>query len=242
MGVYKLPNVITKDDLIPFDLFPVADPIAAREIVNIRYLEASTKLINFLLRNIRWKGYQYTNSIDNTTKIGYNLTVGINSDGLTEDAAYTLWITDFKEVERKFKKLFILDSLTQSQYDGLLSMYYLTGEWAKVGTDERKFNLVDDIKNRRWEYVATAMSHSGVNRITRQDEAKIIMLAEYGIELDRISIKEQSLQDIVKRYPSRLPNDTAREQAEYVYYAETGRFLPNMSESRKRILVRQLNR
>lgn len=242
MGVYKLPNVITKDDLIPFDLFPIADRTAARTLVNIRYLEASPKLINFLLRTIRWRGYQYTDSLDNTTKIGYNLTVGIDSDGLTEDEAYKIWIDDFKKAERKFKKLFILDSLTQSQYDGLLSMYYLTGEWAKVGTDERKFNLVEDIKNRRWDYVATAMSHSGVNRITRQSEAKIIMLAEYGIELDRVSIKEQSLQDIVKKYPRQFRTDISREQAEYVYYAETGRFLPNMSEARKRILVKQLNR
>jgi hypothetical protein len=178
--------------------------------------------------------------VDNREKIGYNLEVGLDSYGLTEADAYRIWIEHFKDVERKFKKVMVLDRLSQSQYDGLLSMYYMTGDYTKVGTDIRKFNLFDDIKNRKWDYVASAMSNSGADRIMRQNEAKIIMLADYGVPKDRSLIKEQSLQDIVKRYPSRLLNDTSRAQAEYVYYAETGRFLPKTSDSRKRILARQL--
>lgn len=239
MPTFTLPNKITEDDLISFDLFPYADRIAATEIVDIRYLEASDKIINFMLRNIKWRGYAYKD-VDNQVKIGYNLTEGIDSDGLTETEAYNIWIKKFKEKERAFKKIFVLDKLTQSQYDGLLSMYYFTNDWTSVGTDIRKFKLYDDIKNRKWEYVATAMSHSGVDRILRQNEAKIIMLADYGVEKERILIKEQGLQDIVKHYPTRLLDDRSRAQAEYVYYAETKRFLPKTPESRKRILAKQL--
>lgn len=241
MPVFTLPNVITEKDLISFDLFPIMDQDAAQTLVPIKYLEASDKLINFMLRNIKWRGHVYLDS-DNQQKIGYNLSKGIESFGLTESDSYDLWIEDFKDKERKFKKVMVLDNLSQSQYDGLLSMYYLTGDYTSVGTDTRKFKLFEDIKSRRWEYVATAMSNSGKDRVMRQNEAKIIMLADYGVPKDRSLIKEQSLQDIVKRYPDRLLNDQARAQAEYVYYAETGRFLPKTSESRKRILARQLNK
>lgn len=241
MPTYTLPNIITKDDLIPFDLFPVSDQDAATKLVNIKFLEASDKLINFVIRNIKWRGYAYKD-VDNQVKIGYNLTEGVNSLGLTEEQSYNIWIDKFKEKERLFKKIFVLDSLTQSQYDGLLSMYYFTGDWTSVGTDIRKFKLYDDIKARKWDYVATAMSNSGANRIIRQHEAKIIMLADYGVEKDRMLIKEQGIQNIVKHYPTRLLDDRARAQAEYVYYAETNRFLPKTPESRKRILAKQLNR
>jgi hypothetical protein len=239
MPTFTLPNVVTAGDLIAYDLFPVLDRDAVDTLVPIKYLEASDKIINFLLRNIKWRGYVYL-GVDNREKIGYNLEVGLDSYGLTEADAYRIWIEHFKDVERKFKKVMVLDRLSQSQYDGLLSMYYMTGDYTKVGTDIRKFNLFDDIKNRKWDYVASAMSNSGADRIMRQNEAKIIMLADYGVPKDRSLIKEQSLQDIVKRYPSRLLNDTSRAQAEYVYYAETGRFLPKTSDSRKRILARQL--
>ena len=50
------------------------------------------------------------------------------------------------------------------------------------------------------------------------------------------------IQDIADRYPARMLDDKSRAQAEYVYYAETKRFLPNMAESRQRILSSQLNR
>lgn len=239
MTQFTLPNVVSEDMLIPFDLFPVKDVTAATEIKELKHLEASNEIINFLLRHIGWHGFKKL-SVDNTIKIGYNLDVDLDSEGLTEEQAYNIWIDHFKERERAFKKIFILDSLTQSQYDGLLSLYFLTGDWTRVGTEQRQFKLVDDIKNKKWEYVATALSHSGVNRIVRQHEAKIIMLADYGVEKSRMLIKEQGLQNIIKQYPSGLLDDKARAQAEYVYYAETGRFLPQTPESRKRILARKL--
>lgn len=241
MPTFTLPNVITEDTLIAYDIFPVMDKAAVEDLIPIKFLEASENIINFLLRNIKWRGYRYVDALDKKTKIGYNLEVGIDSDGLTEADAYRLWIDKFKEVERKFKKVMVLDRMSQSQYDGLLSMYYMTGDYTAVGTDVRRFKLFDDIKNRKWDYVATAMSNSGVGRVMRQNEAKIIMLADYGVPKSRMLIKEQGLQDLAKRYPDRLVDDKARAQAEYVYYAETGRFLPHTSESRKRILARQLN-
>ena len=176
------------------------------------------------------------------TKIGYNLVDGVDSVGLTEATAFDKWIKNFKDAERRFKEIFVLDSLSQSQYDGMVSMYYFTGDWTRVGTEKRTFQLYDYVKNREWEYVATAMTNSGENRIQRQLEAKVIMLADYGVAKDRLLIKKQGIQEIANRYPTRMLDDRSKAQAEYVYYAETKRFLPNMAESRQRILSSQLNR
>lgn len=241
MSLFNLPNVITKDDLLPFDLFPVADTEKATALIPMQNLEASKDIINLMLRNIGWKGYAYKD-VDNITKIGYNLTDGIDSLGLTENEAYSKWIKQFKDAERQFKQVFVLDSLSQSQYDGMLSMFYFTKYWTEVGTDDRKFSLYEHVKNREWEYVATAMTNSGSNRIQRQLEAKVIMLADYGIPKDRSLIKKQGIEELANRYPQRMLDDRSKAQAEYVYYAETKRFLPNMSESRQRILSSQLNR
>jgi len=241
MATYTLPNTISKEDLLPFDLFPVADITLAKTLVPIKNLETSPAMMNLMLRNIGWKGYAYKD-VDNVTKIGYNLVDGVDSVGLTEATAFDKWIKNFKDAERRFKEIFVLDSLSQSQYDGMVSMYYFTGDWTRVGTEKRTFQLYDYVKNREWEYVATAMTNSGENRIQRQLEAKVIMLADYGVAKDRLLIKKQGIQEIANRYPTRMLDDRSRAQAEYVYYAETKRFLPNMAESRQRILSSQLNR
>ena len=240
MATYTLPNTITKEDLLPFDLFPIADTTLARTLVPIRNLETSPAMINLILRNIGWKGYAYKD-VDNVIKIGYNLVDGVDGDGLTEEDAFNKWIKVFKDAERRFKEVFILESLSQSQYDGLVSLYYLTGDWTRVGSEQRTFQLYDYVKDREWQYVATAMTNSGINRVQRQLEAKVIMLADYGVAKDRSLIKRQGIQEIANKYPTRLLDDRSRTQAEYVYYAETKRFLPNMAESRQRILSSKLN-
>ena len=67
------------------------------------------------------------------------------------------------------------------------------------------------------------------------------MLGDYGITKSRTLIKQQGIQTLVKEYSSKQLSELQSRQAEYVYYAETKRFLPNMTESRKQILVKQLS-
>ena len=64
------------------------------------------------------------------------------------------------------------------------------------------------------------------------------MLADYGKTKDRSLIKEEGLQKIRTDYPDRIETEEARRQAEYVYYVETKRFLPKMSDARKRQVVK----
>ena len=82
---------------------------------------------------------------------------------------------------------------------------------------------------------------SGANRLPSQAEAKILILADYGTYKNRSHIKEEGIQILVKDYTIGQLTDEQKKQAEYVYYAETNRFLPNMIESRKRLLAKQLS-
>ena len=134
-----------------------------------------------------------------------------------------------------------IDTLSQSQYDGLLSLYWFTNDIASVGSEDRKFRIFEFIEEKKWDYVSTALILNGLKRSERQAESKIIMLADYGQYKDRSLIKEQGIQQLVKEYSTFQLTDKQKAQAEYVYYAETSRFLPNLSESRKRSLVNQLS-
>lgn len=239
MARIVLPNVVTEKDLIEFDLFTVKDSDAVNVLVPLNELEASERALNFSLRQTPWRGYKNTSPITKHSQIGYNTTNELNNKlGLTEKQSYSYWIENYKNAERKFKRLFPLDFLTQSQYDGMVSLYFSTGSFDKVGTENRKFNLVPFIKNKQWEYLATALTMSGSNRMVRQGEAKIIMLGDYGPFKDRSLIKEQGLQALRKNYPDNFTDSISKQQAENIYYAETKRFLPKMTLSRQREVVK----
>lgn len=234
MPNFSLQTTVDNKNLIDYGLFTVIDSTAVNTLINLSEHEASDKLINLKLRHTKWLGYS-KNSV-----IGYNGTTGLTGTGLTEANAYTNWIEEFKDKERRFKKLFPLNTLSQSQYDAMLSLYVDTGSFIHVGTDNRKFKLLDFISDKKWDHVATALTLSGLDRITRQSEAKILILGDYGTYKDRSLIKENGIQTLVKEYSTGQLNDDQKKQAEYVYYAETKRFLPNMIESRKRLLAKLL--
>ena len=235
MPSFSLQSTVDSKNLIDYGLFTVIDSTAVKTLINLSEHEASDNLINFKIRSTRWLGYA-KNSV-----IGYKGTVGLTSKGLTEAQSYTNWIEEFKDKERSFKKQLPLTTLSQSQYDAMLSLYADTGSFTHVGTKNRQFEILEFISNRQWEHVATALTLSGADRLTRQVEAKILILGDYGTYKNRSYIKEEGIRTLIKDYSTNELNDEQTKQAEYVYYAETKRFLPNMTESRKRLLANELS-
>lgn len=241
MPSFNFGNIVNEKTLIDFSLFSVIDSDRTDNEIILKNLEASDEVMNHIIRSMGWNGYKKT--IDGETFIGYkNRTPSdVESDGITEAVAYNQWIERFKDDERRFKKTLPVNSLSQSQYDGLLSLHWFTGSITEVGNEDRQFRIYDLIKEKKWDYVATAMILGGQKRTQRQAESKIIMLADYGQYKHRSLIKEQGIQQLVKEYSTFQLSDKQKAQAEYVYYAETSRFLPNLPESRKRLLVKQLS-
>lgn len=231
---FSLTPELTESDLIEFDVFTVYDESAVNTLIPLGNLEASTEIINLALQTRGWKGYQY--ETETGTVIGYG-TKNITLLGLTEQESYSEFIAEWKEKERKFKRNMPLPSLSQTQYDALLSLYFFTGDFLNIGKGTFKLNIGDYIKNRQWNYVATAMIKTNFQRSTRRYEANILMFADYGKQKSRDDIKQNGLQDIRKRYPELMDQEQKR-QAEVVYFMETQRFLPKMSQSRMREIVK----
>ena len=235
MPVINLPNIITDDMLIDYTIFSVANTSIVNDTKLVKDFEASNEVINFIIRTENYTPYSYLD-LDGVTKIGYNLNINTDSNGLTEAEAYNIFIDQLKIAERKLKKLLPIETLSQSQYDGLLSVYYKTGDFKKVGTEQRKFDVYDYVKNKQWNYYATALTNCGNDRITRQLEARIIMLGDYGIEKKRDFIKAASLKALERDYPIKMQTDKQKLQAERVYFVETSRFLPGMDQARMRLV------
>lgn len=233
MAKITLPNNITESELVEFDMYTVKDEDAVTTLKPLGELEASEGILNCVIRNIMWKPYAVNGLI------GYDTSTNIDGLGMTESEAYNIFISEWKEKERKFKRQFILPTLSQTQYDALLSLYYFTGDYKYVGSNVRKIQISEYIKNREWKYIATAMLKSGYQRSQRRQESSIMMLGDYGSVLSRADIKARGIQMIRSNYPDLLDVKQQR-QAEYVYYAETTRFLPKMTQSRMRQIVKLL--
>tara|TARA_R110000822_G_scaffold9458_1_gene36631 strand:- start:6746 stop:7468 length:723 start_codon:yes stop_codon:yes gene_type:complete len=235
-----LPNTITPSNLIDYSRWTIDDTSVVETEQELRVLEASSDIINFALRRFEWRCYK--TALDNHTQIGYNtINDKINGVGLLESEAYSEWLEDFKTTERKFKRLISIKTLSQSQYDALLCLYYFTGDFTKVGTTARTFDLTKWIIDKKWDYIASALIESGYNRLLTQPIATIMMLGDYGSRTERALLRERGLQILRKEYPA-LTDKVARQQAEYIYYAETKRFLPNLTQARKRQIVTIANK
>jgi len=229
---------ITEDNLIEWDIFVPKNSSLVYDLVQLSELESSKEVISVALAYMGWNPYQVIQ--DGKTIIGYGSETQIDSNGLTESASYSEFIGRWKETERKLKRLISVNALSQTQYDALVSLYFFTGDFKYVGTGTYRFYIGDYIKQGKWDYIATALIKSNYQRSIRRQEANILMLADYGQPKSREDIREQSLQEIRKRHPELL-SPVQRQQAEYVYYSETKRFLPKMTQSRMRQIVKLLS-
>lgn len=230
------PNVVTDEMVIDFDSLPHKSDYATT-LIPLNELEASEKLLNFALRQKPYHPFKNKYVKTQETYIGYGGSRNITSPyGVLEPAAYSEWIEKFKDSERNFKKYFPLDSLTQNQYDALVSLYYHTGKWDRVGTNIVEFNIKPHIENRQWDRVGTALIHNGSQRARTQAEAKIMMLGDYGRHTPRSMLKKKGVQ-LIRGFYTRITDSVAKQQCEYVYYIETSRFLPGLTQARMRQIV-----
>lgn len=236
MPLRFLPNTITEQDIVEFDLFTVKDSSSVSDDVLVKNLEASENIINYILRQTGWTAFK-----DYDGNIGYRLNNDSDGAGLTEEQAYNIWIGEFKDKERQFKRIIKLDKMPQTKYDSLLALYWFTGTVSVVGSKTRQFKIWDYIQENKWEWVATILTESGNLRSITQDLASIMMLGDYGKTVSRTLIKERGIKLIRQRYPDAFVDENAKRQAEYIYYVETGRFLPNLTQSRMRQIVKQLS-
>lgn len=197
----------------------------------------SEPMIPIILSNSKFRMFRYLDE-NNVYKIGYGYGNPEKRDGYTEVEAYSEWISALKKKE-EFLQRQIPIALSQSQFDAILSLYFLTGNWKTIVGSEGTYNLLNPIRSGDWATVADMLSNATENRDQRMREARIIMIGDYTNTKTRTWIRNDGIQYTRTQYASdKITDILAKKQAEIAYYRQTnGAFLPNMNELKKREII-----
>jgi hypothetical protein len=226
---------ITENNLVEFNLTDAVNSDLVNSTIPLTDLEASSDIMLLVLGQT-----PYTAFVKGSV-IGYGDTTNITEPlGVTEEQAYNTWLAEFKRKEKKFKSDINLniDSLSQTVYDSLLASYVMDGYIGKIESAYRTFEFTEDIRNNDWQRVATAFSLTDHRPEFNKRLATVMMLADYGDNLTRDQHKINATLDIRKSFPDLFQSDIARAQAEVVYFLNTNRFLPKLSQTRMRDIVK----
>ena len=206
----------------------------------------------------RWRAYQYWNGYE--YRIGYNSSASdTNINGLTEDQAYSLFRQSLKTAEKKLRSELgsKVTHLTQNQYDALVSFCYSAESISKAVIADTIYDLRTAIRNAVdtdsgiestadvWNNVASMIQGHDEQGDRRIAEASVLMLGDYSDLKNRSWLRTEGIQDMRIKYPDRYKSDTKdgkstgyqKRQAEFVYYIESIKFLPGMSEVAYRAVV-----
>jgi len=206
----------------------------------------------------RWRAYQYWNGFE--YRIGYNSSANdTNINGLTEDQAFSLFRQNLKTAEKKLRSELgnKVTHLTQNQYDALVSFCYSVESISKAVIGSIIYDLRTAIRNAVdadsgiesttdvWNNVASMIQGHSDEGDRRIAEASVLMLGDYSDLKNRSWLRTEGIQDMRTKYPDRYRSDTKdgkstgyqKRQAEFIYYVESTKFLPGMSEVAYRAIV-----
>lgn len=228
-------KIVSPEYRIQWETFSNTDRFKTDFKVITPLIQCSDELIPIVLSNYRFRMYRYQDGVDNFYKIGYGYGNSNTPYGMTENEAYAEWIAEFKKKESSLQKQLPIPSITVSQFDALLSLYFTTGSWRTIESDEGIYDISSAIKNMQWSLVADMIANGKSNRTQRQLEAKILMLGDYRTDKSRNWLRNEGIQHTRTTYIRGITDNLAKKQAEISYYRQTmGAYLPNLTENKKR--------
>lgn len=204
-------------------------------------IQASFGITEMILANHRYRMYRYLDET-NRFKIGYGYGNPDVRYGYTEEEAFAAFMKELKKKERDLQSQLPLATISQTNFDALLSLYFQTGKWRTVDSNEGTYDLYNTILTERWTLAADMIANGKTDRQMRFAEARVMKLADYGSSRDRFWLRTDGIYDARNAYKAGISDPVARRQAEYAYYRTTGGFLPNMPELKKREVIKTLPR
>lgn len=197
-------------------------------------IKCSDEIIPIVLANSRFRMFRYVDDQSNDYKIGYGYGNPNYPYGMTEAEAYAEWISEFKKKESSLKQQLPLNSISQSQFDALLSLYFLTGSWRTIVSSEGTYDILNAVKNLQWSLVADMISNGKIDRNQRQIESRVLMLGDYNTTKSRAWLRNEGVQYARTTYIRGITDSIAKKQAEISYFRQTsGAFLPNLTDLKK---------
>ena len=230
-------NNVATNKRIPWEQYTVLDTHATGFLANTGGISVSAKMLDVMLSYERFRMYQSTNEAGKLVT-GYGYTNPNENTGPTESEASTHWR---KAVFAKQKSLIVqlpVRSISQSQFDALLSLYFSTGSWRTVQGTSGLYNIERAIKANQWKLVADMIANGSADSSRRLKEARALVLADYDTSQDRIWMLRENRGHTVTAYTRGLLDATQLKQVEVAYYREYDTFLPNMSKGRKARVIR----
>lgn len=198
--------------------------------------KASDNILPIILSKSRYRIAKYLDK-DGIYKIGYGYGDPDYLKGLTEREAYGFWIEALKTKERQLRNQLSVPLISQSQFDAILSLYFLTGSWRTLEGNTQTYDFGYAVNTSNWELAANMLSDAKTDSDQRKKEAKIMMLADYRTEKDRNWLRFEGIQFERNRYVRGVSDVTIKNQLQIGYYRQTGSFMPGMSDLDKRKVV-----
>ena len=226
-------STFPKDLLIDFSEFTVYNKTDTANPKAIVDHELSSTALDRILMRTHFKAYAEDGVI------GY-VTSDVNESyryGITHAEAYSHWIENVKVFEKKIRQILgATFTLTQCEYDGLVSFLVNTGQLNTVTTVSGSYDLKTQILAKEWSTVASMIARDKTDSNSGGKDTSTIMLGDQGIVQSKSWSRNRGLQRLRRTFAT-LRDGYKIRQAEHTYYRETQQFLPNMSELRKREVV-----
>jgi hypothetical protein len=211
---------------IQWEDFVVKNQDLVENEIDIENLFATEELRLAALNFSKYKGY---------AKNGYG--EGVAERGVTEQEAYDIWTGVFQFEQRVLKNQLQdigINTLTQSMWDGLMLYYWATRKIFQVDAYEGIYETREFLFKKNYKTIANMIARSKQNKNMCVRAATIIMLADYGKNKSRKTLRSDGL--FAMRNDNEVGSLDAEQlkRARFAYYAETLKFLPLTPESLKR--------
>jgi len=169
---------------------------------------------------------------------------GTYATGLTEQQAYDNWIVTFNKQQSIVKKQLqqnpkLPNAYPQSVFDGLVLLNWATGKVFTVTAIEGIYDLLDGLRLKDFDIVASMLMRSNKNKSLCIKCATILRLADYGKPKTRLWQRTNGIHKMRDKNEKDVLDTNLLKRARFSYFAETGNFLPFSPESANRNVVRE---
>jgi len=169
---------------------------------------------------------------------------GTYATGLTEQQAYDNWIVTFNKQQSIVKKQLqqnpkLPNAYPQSVFDGLVLLNWATGKVFTVTAIEGIYDLLDGLRLKDFDIVASMLMRSNKNKSLCVKCATILRLADYGKPKTRLWQRTNGIHKMRDKNEKDVLDTNLLKRARFSYFAETGNFLPFSPESANRNVVRE---
>ena len=212
---------------------------STRFLLNAGVIPLSRKMAECMLGFRRWSGFRIEGE-SGKPEIGYGRGDPSRQHGMTEGEAFAEWLAHAKGRQRALVPQLPAVELPQTAFDALVSLYVDTGKWRTLEAEEGVYDVRHAVERGDWRMLADMLARGKANPRLRQAESRAVQLGNYEIRKTRAAIRAEGLQNIRRMHMAGMfGSQFEKGQAEFVYYRETGGFLPGMGQARERRIQKE---